>query len=532
MKDDFDIIIVGAGTAGCVLANRLSQNDKVNVLLLEAGGWDWNPLIAIPVGARKIAQYKLYDWNDQSDPDPGLNDRPMAIPHGKVIGGGGSINYMAHTRGHPRDYDRWEEQGAAGWSYRDVLPIFQACENWERGRDAWRGDAGPVRVEEAQTGDPVYGAWFTSLRQQGFNVVQDYNGEHPEGFGLAQYAAGGGRRSSTAASYLRPALARPNLTVRTRAHATRVLFRGSRAVGVEYVRNGRLETAGCGERLVLCAGAINTPHLLMLSGIGPADHLKAFDIDPRVDLPVGKGLEDHLGIATMWERKTPSAFFQSLRLDRIAINMLRAYFLKEGPASRIPGVLLGFVKSKSELHQPDLELFLNLMPGNADVWFPGVIKPYQDGFGIRTQLVSQKSRGEVLLRSSDPRARPRVRYNSLSHSEDIVALREGFRISWNLGSSAALDPFRGRLMSPDRELASDGEIDSYIRATAMQLYHPACTCKIGRGDDAVVGPDLGVRGLEGLFVADASVMPHLVSANPNAAITMIAAKAAAMWEHG
>jgi choline dehydrogenase-like flavoprotein len=378
--------------------------------------------------------------------------------------------------------------------------------------------------------DPIYKAWFEMARSLGYDITADYNGQHPEGFGPAQYSVRNGRRSSAAAAFLRPALKRPNLTVRTHATATKLLFQGNAVAGVEYVRHGRREVARSARRTVLCLGAIRTPHLLMLSGVGPADHLKAMGIGPVVDLSVGKNLEDHLAILTQWTRKQPGVFHQSLRLDRIAVNMIRAFLLGEGPATHIPGGVLAFIKSRPDLLQPDLELILQVVQPDADVWFPGLKRPYVDGFGFRSQLVSQQSRGDVLLRSANPLDRPRVIYNSLSAPQDIEVLRSGVRRTWAMGNSPELTEFRGEPLLPDRELKSDAEIDTFIRANAFQQYHPACTCKMGSDEHAVVDPDLNVRGLEGLSVVDASVMPRLVSANPNVPIMMIAAKAAAMWQ--
>jgi len=529
MKSAFDIVIVGAGSAGCVLANRLTRDPNVRVLLLEAGGWDWDPLIAIPVGARKMSQYGLHDWADLSEPDPGLGGRRLAIPHGKVIGGTSSINYMAHTRGHPMDYARWAAQAGAGWSYAEVLPFFKECETWERGENAWRGGGGGLGAREARGRDPIYEAWFKAARALGHDITDDYNGEKPEGFGMAQYSLRGGRRSSSAQAFLREALKRPNLTVRTHALATRLLFEGKKVVGVEYVVKGQRHAVHAAQRTVLCLGAINTPHLLMLSGVGPADHLKSMGVTPVVDLPVGKGLQDHLGIATFWARTRPGLFHQALRFDRIAVNMLRAHFLRSGPASEQPGVLFGYIKSRPQAQQPDLQLVVSLPSFNADYWFPGLKPPYADEIGIRTQLVGQESRGEILLRSADPKDRPRVFYNSLSEPRDLEIMREGFKRTWALGTAPELADFRGEPTLPERELRTDAEIDAFIRETAIQLYHPGCTCRMGTGAESVVDPQLNVHGLEGLSIADASVMPHLISANPNVPIMMIAAKAAAMW---
>jgi choline dehydrogenase-like flavoprotein len=512
-----------------VLANRLSQDSACRVLLLEAGGWDWNPLIAAPLAARLVTALNLHNWDDVSEPDPGLNGHTNLVPHGKVIGGTSSINYMAHTRGHPNDYARWVAQGATGWSYDEVLPFFKACETWEWGADAWRGGEGELGVQEGKANEPIYDAWFQAARSQGYELTPDFNGQKPEGIGKNQYTVRDGKRASSARMFLRPALKRPNLTVRTRTHVTKLLFEGTRVTGVEFqTRQGR-ETARSLERTVLCLGAINTPHLLMLSGIGPANHLRTMGVKPLVDLPVGGNLEDHLGFAIFWSRKETGTFHRLLRIDRVGLAMLQAYFLGTGPATSPPGVLMGYVKTEPHLPQPDIELLLQLPPANADYWFPGYKEAYEDGFGVRAYLTGQQSRGEILLRSADPKDRPRIFYNSLSAPGDLAKLREAYKRAWALGSSAELAPYRSRFTFPGTELSSDGEIDAFIRENARQQYHPGATCRMGAGENAVLNPDLSVRGVEGLNVVDASAMPSLVSGNPNVVIMMMAARAASLW---
>lgn len=530
MQEEYDIVIVGAGSAGCVLANRLTRNTHLRVLLLESGGWDWNPLISIPLGARKMLDRSMYQWGDRSEPDPGLNHKPQTVAHGKVVGGTSSINFMAHVRGHPQDYARWVARGATGWSYEEVLPYFKECETWPQGENEWRGGAGELGVEVSRLADPIASAWFDAIDSAGHRRSQDFNGSEPEGFGPMQYTVRAGRRSSAAQSFLRPAMKRPNLTVRTRATVNRVLFEGHDAVGVEYARKGRVHVARAKNRVILSAGSINTPQLLMLSGVGPAEDLAAKGIPVIADLAVGRNLEDHLAYFLEWKRRDLDLFHQSLRLDKIGLNMLRAYLFSHGPAAHLPGSIAGFVRSGPQATQADLQLLIPFIGPSADIWLPGVSRPAHGGYAIKVQLMSQKSRGTVSLRSADPRERPKIVYNSLAHEDDIITLREGFRIAQQIGEASALAPFKLGLKAPDRPLHADDEIDAFVRQNSSQQYHPASTCRMGDDDGAVLDPDMAVRGLNRLFVVDASAMPILISGNPNVVVMMMAARVAGMWK--
>ena len=526
MKTSYDYVIVGGGSAGCVLANRLSEDGAASVLLIEAGGRDLHPFIHIPLGMGKMHERDMFNWGYRTEPEPNMNGREIEAMRGKVLGGSSSINVMAYTRGNRGDYDRWAQKGALAWSYADVLPYFKRCETWEGGENPWRGGAGPVGTEFAKTTDPVYDAWLDAARAAGFPVTADYNGRQQEGFGRGQYTIRGGYRSSAATAYLRPARSRRNLDVVTGALATRVLMQGTRATGVEYAQGIRETVRVDAEReVILSGGAFNTPPLLMLSGIGPADHLRATGIKPVVDLPVGKNLQDHLAVIIFFERLNESVFRRDMRFDRMAVSMLRAYFFGTGPGTVVPGGLHAFVKTRPELAVPDIEFMFRGAPADTHLWFPGIRPAYVDGYGIRPTLLHPDSRGEILLRSSDPREAPRIAYNFFSAPSDLPRLREGFKRAREVAYQAPMDAYRGRETSPGDAVKTDAEIDAFIRRTAITAHHPCGTCAMGTTPDTVTDPELRVRGVEHLRVVDASVMPDLVSAHINACVLMIAEKA-------
>ena len=524
----YDTIIVGAGSAGCVLAGRLGEESDRRILVLEAGGADDHFFIHLPLGVGKVWSNPRWNWNYNGEPEPHVDNRRIYHPRGKVVGGSSSINIMAYVRCHRLDYDRLPQLGLPGWSYADVLPYFKRAESCAEGGSLYRGDSGPLKTRKNPAEDVVYDAFLAAAPELGQRVNDDYNGAAQDGFGKLQHTIGGGRRCSAAVAYLRPALARGNVTLKTGAHVTRVLFERQRAVGVEYVENGTRQEARAEREIILSGGAYNSPQLLMLSGIGAADALKGQGIAPRVDLPgVGQNLWDHPMLATQWLRAGEGSFHRGLRLDRMALSLAQAYLFGTGFATRLPGIGTGFVASDPRLAAPDLQYFCGAGGFRAREWFPLLRPPAPDVFGLTYCLLRQESRGAVTLASADPMAPPRIFNNFLSTDYDRRAMREGLKFAIRMveETRAFAGLARQRLL-PGAEVKTDAELDGFIRANMVTIYHPAGTCRIGSDAGAVVDAEFRVRGVEGLRVIDASIMPDPIGGNLNAPVIMIAEKAA------
>ena len=519
--NSYDYVIVGAGSAGCTLANRLTEDPDTRVLVIEAGGSDRHPYITIPLGWGKILLERLFDWGYFTQPESQFDGREVECARGKVLGGSSSINAMGYVRGHREDYDRWSRNGCAGWSYAECLPYFKKSEDWEGGEDDYRGTGGPLTTIENKYSDPLLQAWLEAGEAAGYGTTSDFNGARNEGLGTFQSTIRNGKRCSAAVAYLRPAMTRPNLKVVTKALAHRVVLEGNRAVGVEYSTGGAATTIARADReVILSGGVINSPQLLMLSGIGDGDRLAAHGIQVAIESKgVGQNLQDHLSVAVEYQRIGDGPFVGLLRYDRIAMAMARAYFFGTGFATEMPGPLTGFIHSKDGLPQPDLQLLARFIPPESQPWFPGYRRKPKDAFMVRPVLLHPKSVGELKLRSAKPNDHMQIHQNFLSEPGDWQILKDGIAIVRDIASQKSLDAFRGPEIQP-----ADEDLTSFIKRTAWTAHHPLGTCKMGPDTDetAVVDPELRVRGAEALRVIDGSVFPDMVGGNINAPIIMFA----------
>ncbi|MCA1721126.1 MAG: GMC family oxidoreductase N-terminal domain-containing protein [Actinobacteria bacterium] len=516
----WDYVIVGAGSAGCVLAARLSEDPSLRVLLLEAGDRDTAKEVPVPAAFSKLFQTR-HDWNYRTEPDPATDDRPMYWPRGKMLGGSSSINAMIYIRGSRADFDGWRDGGCEGWGFDDVLPYFTRSEDNTRGGDAFHGTGGPLTVADQRTPSPLTEDYLTAAEQYGLRRNPDFNGAEQDGIGLYQVTQKGGRRASTASAFLRPALKRPNLEVRTLAHATRVVIDGGRAVGVEAQVGGRLQTFPADREVLLAGGAINTPQLLLLSGIGPADELRALGIDVVVDAPkVGRNLQDHLSIGTAFTTTGPVSYFGAdKRIGNVASWLLR----HRGPFSSPIAEAGGFIRSEDGLPAPDLQLLF----GPAMFVEHGQVDPPGHGFSLGCYLLQPRSTGRITLRSNDPLAPARIDAGYLSDPYDLEVLVRGLRQSLDIAAQAPLARHIATRYLPEAQqsMADDLLAQAHVRSRSETMYHPTSTAAMGPSDDDVCDPALRVRGIDGLRVVDCSAFPAVTRGNTNAPAIMLAEKA-------
>ncbi|MBE2274919.1 MAG: choline dehydrogenase [Rhodobacteraceae bacterium] len=522
---EYDYVIVGAGSAGCVLAGRLSEDPDRQVLLLEAGGRDRALMMTIPAGVYKVFHDPRFNWNYESEPQPELAGRRIPVPRGRTLGGSSSINSMVYLRGHPADYDAWAAQGLQGWGFAQCLPYFRRAETSDRGASLYRGGEGPLQVQKGRLQSPIFDAFEQASAAAGHRLVEDLNGPDAVGIGRLDSTKTGGRRCSTSVAYLRPAMARGNLTVLTGALARRIVIEGGRATGVDYVRDGQVHVARARREVILSGGAINTPQLLMLSGIGPAAELRNLGIAPLVDLPVGENLQDHLDLGMSFRCAEPvsHAWMGSTRGKlRVGLEwMLR----QSGPAASNIWEIGGFARAMPDSALPTVHY--HVAPMKIDPRPDGSFG-LSHGFTLHLSQLRQRSRGRLTLQSDRPTDAPRIDFRFFSHPRDVAEMREGVRVTREIVAQAPLQRLGTLEVVPGADLRSDAAIDDAIRQAIKTEFHPSCTCRMGVDDRAVVDPELRLRGVEGLRVVDASVMPHVVGANLNATVIMIAEKAADM----
>ena len=528
MSLESDYLVIGAGSSGCALAYRLSEDGNSEVQVVEFGGSDAGPLIQMPAALSIPMNMSRYDWGYRSEPEPHLGGRRMHTPRGKVIGGSSSINGMVYVRGHAHDYDHWDQSGARGWGYADVLPYFRRMETWHSGGHGgdpdWRGTHGPLHISRGPRQNPLYEAFVQAGAQAGFELTPDYNGEKQEGFGPMEMTVHGGRRWSSANAYLRPALRRRNCRM-ARGLVERLVFRGGRCIGAEVRMGGRVRVLTARKQVVLAAGSINSPKLLMLSGIGPAAHLSALGISVRADRRgVGQNLQDHLELYIQQACLQPISLYSRLNLWSKARIGLQWMLTKGGEGATNHFESAAFLRSKPGVAYPDIQY--HFLP--VAIRYDGKAPAQAHGFQAHVGPMRSRSRGSVTLASADPAAAPKIRFNYMSHADDWADFRHCIRLTRQIFGQAAFDPYRGPEISPGAERQSDADLDAFIREAVESAYHPCGTCKMGQTDDpmAVVDPECRVIGVEGLRLADSSIFPRIPNGNLNGPSILVGEKAA------
>ncbi|EEY07746.1 choline dehydrogenase [Brucella pinnipedialis M163/99/10] len=518
-----DFVIIGSGSAGSAMAYRLSEDGRYSVIVIEYGVPDVGPLIQMPAALSFPMNMETYDWGFSSEPEPHIGGRSLVTPRGKVLGGSSSINGMVYVRGHACDFDHWSQSGARGWAYADVLPYFKRMENSQGGQEGWRGTNGPLYVQRGKRDNPLFHAFVEAGHQAGFEVTDDYNGEKQEGFGPMEQTIHNGRRWSAANAYLKPALKRPNVKL-VKGFARKIVLEGKRAVGVEIEAGRTFSTIRARREVIIAASSINSPKLLMLSGIGPAAHLKEHGIDLVADRPgVGQNLQDHLEVYIQQECTQPITLYSKLNLfskARIGVEWL---LFKTGDGATNHFESAAFVRSKAGVEYPDIQY--HFLP--VAIRYDGKAAAQSHGFQAHVGPMRSKSRGSVTLRSANPREKPVIKFNYMSHEDDWADFRHCVRLTREIFGQAAFDPYRGAEIQPGAHVQTDDEIDNFIREHVESAFHPCGTCKMEAVDDpmAVVDPECRVIGVEGLRVADSSIFPRITNGNLNGPSIMVGEKA-------